>query len=106
MVSDKIELGGGGISSLRRIKNNSNCSASTSLIRYFVILFWLNAFKILNQKIKDAYFSASFVSNPYYELPSGTKEEFITLESGLSSLTLEEIAKKMTEALFAELSFS
>ena len=56
----------------------------------------------LNQKIKDAYFSASFVSNPYYELPSGTKEEFITLESGLSSLTLEEIAKKMTEALFAE----
>lgn len=56
----------------------------------------------INQKIKDASFSASFVSNPYYELPTGTKQEPVLMQSQLSAMKLEEIAKEMTEALFAE----
>lgn len=56
----------------------------------------------LNQAIQDAYFAASFVCNPYYELPQGGKEAFIASSSALSKQTLAESAMIMTEALFAE----
>ena len=52
--------------------------------------------------IKDAYFAASYVNNPYYELPSGKKEECVRMESSLSAGTLAEAAGKMAEALFSE----
>lgn len=52
--------------------------------------------------VKDAYFAASYVNNPYYELPSGQKEECVRMESSLSSCTLAEVAGKMAEALFSE----
>lgn len=52
--------------------------------------------------LKDAYFAASFVCNPYYELPSGTREDLVQMESTLATGTLAENAGKMTEALFAE----
>nr|WP_308741900.1 metallopeptidase TldD-related protein [uncultured Anaerocolumna sp.] len=53
-------------------------------------------------KVKDAYFAASFVNNPYYELPSGEKEECVRLESSLASGSLADAAGKMAEALFSE----
>ncbi|MGB8452208.1 MAG: metallopeptidase TldD-related protein [Anaerocolumna sp.] len=52
--------------------------------------------------IKKAYFAASFVCNPYYELPSGKKEDTVIMKSSLSKYTLAENAGKMAEALFAE----
>lgn len=55
--------------------------------------------------IKNAYFAASFVNNPYYEFPSGKKEECVRMESSLSTGTLAEAAGKMAEALFSEDTF-
>lgn len=52
--------------------------------------------------VKSAYYAASFVCNPYYELPSGKKEECVDMKSSLSSHTLSENAIILTEALFAE----
>lgn len=56
----------------------------------------------LDQKLKDAYFAAGFVNNPYYELPSGTKQKPIVPDSRLSRQSLEQSALIMTEAIFAE----
>lgn len=56
----------------------------------------------VNQAVKNASFAASFVCNPYYELPKGSKEEHIKIESYLSRLSLTEAAAKFSEALFAE----
>ena len=52
--------------------------------------------------VKEAFYAASFVCNPYYELPKGSKEAFIPSTSKLSSLPLTNSAMLMTEALFAE----
>lgn len=54
----------------------------------------------IEKAVMDAYFAASFVCNPYYELPSGTKKDLIKMKSSLSLGTLAESAAKMTEALF------
>ncbi len=56
----------------------------------------------IEETIKEAYYAASFVSNAYYELPGGQKEDFLPSASKLSEKTLAENAKIMTEALFAE----
>lgn len=56
----------------------------------------------MEEAIKDAYYAASFVSNPWYELAKGKKEEYLPSRSGLSAMTLAEAAMLMTEALFAE----
>ncbi len=56
----------------------------------------------ITDTVKKAYYAASFVSNPYYELPSGNKEDCIQMESSLAHGTLAENAGLMTEALFAE----
>ncbi|QHQ59404.1 hypothetical protein Ana3638_00155 [Anaerocolumna sedimenticola] len=54
------------------------------------------------ETIKKAYYAASFVCNPFYELPSGKKEELVNMDSSLSHNTLVETAGKMAEALFSE----
>lgn len=56
----------------------------------------------VNETLKKAFFAASFVCNPYYELPSGEKKDMVVMESTLSQNTLADNAKKMAEALFAE----
>lgn len=56
----------------------------------------------VNDTIKKAYFAASFVCNPFYELPAGKKEELVKMDSSLSINTLAENAGKMAEALFSE----
>ncbi|BCN31178.1 metallopeptidase TldD-related protein [Anaeromicropila herbilytica] len=56
----------------------------------------------MTEAIKDAYFAASFVKNPFYELPSGKKEEKVFHQSSLAKETLESAATRMTKALFKE----
>lgn len=56
----------------------------------------------IDMSLKNAYYAASFVLNPFYELPSGKKEKHKIMPSTLNSGTLAENAAKMTEALFAE----
>lgn len=55
----------------------------------------------INQAVKDVFYAASFVCNPYYELPKGSKEERTKIESYLSNLSLTDAAAKFSEALFA-----
>lgn len=45
--------------------------------------------------------SASYVKNPYYELPNGTKEEPVIVRSGLNECSLTEAAVRMVKALYA-----
>lgn len=51
--------------------------------------------------IQSAYHAASFVENPWYELVSGTAEEFVPSSGTLAGHSPEENMKKMSEALFA-----
>ncbi|BCJ96028.1 hypothetical protein acsn021_35970 [Anaerocolumna cellulosilytica] len=54
----------------------------------------------ISNSIKNAYYAASFVCNPYYDLPSGQKEALLKIKNALTDLSLSESAKKMTTALF------
>ncbi len=54
----------------------------------------------IHDKLKSAYYAASFVCNPFYELVEGKTEDAILPDSALSKKTLEESAAVMTEALF------
>ncbi|QSX05486.1 hypothetical protein JYG23_12490 [Sedimentibacter sp. zth1] len=54
----------------------------------------------IQESISDAYYSASFAINPYFELPKPINEPHINIESCLANFTLEESATKMSEALF------
>lgn len=56
----------------------------------------------MKEILKKAYFAASFVCNPFYELPFGRQEAPVKIESTLNSNTLAENAGKMAEALFTE----
>ncbi|MGL5676225.1 MAG: metallopeptidase TldD-related protein [Cellulosilyticaceae bacterium] len=55
----------------------------------------------IEEVLKDAYYAASFVENPYYPLPSGSKEEKVQGTGDLSKYTLEESAKCLVKALYA-----
>lgn len=55
----------------------------------------------LEERIKSAYFAASFVPNPAYELPKGKREEQIVMDSDMTEHSLEESVAIMTEALFS-----
>ncbi|MEG0318335.1 MAG: metallopeptidase TldD-related protein [Niameybacter sp.] len=50
--------------------------------------------------LKDAYYAASFVKNPYYPLPVGTKEEKVSMSTSIEGDTLEARAAQLTKALF------
>lgn len=56
----------------------------------------------IEQIIEDTYFAASFVNNPYYEIPKGQKEDKVLVHSELAHLSLEESAALMTRALYKE----
>lgn len=56
----------------------------------------------ISKAIQDAYYAASFVCNPYYELPAGKKEETVNLYNAEELGSITDIAGKMTEALYAE----
>ena len=48
----------------------------------------------------EAYYSASFVSNPYFKLPDACIEPKVEMKSSLSNYSLSEAAGKISEALF------
>lgn len=56
----------------------------------------------VNMTVKDAAYAATFVCNPYYELPKGNHEDTVLMTSKLSDLSLTEAVTKFTQALFAE----
>lgn len=55
----------------------------------------------VKKALEDTWFAASFVENPFYELPEKQTCAPMTMESGLSSLPVEEAAMKLSEALFS-----
>ena len=54
----------------------------------------------IKSRIKDAFFAAQFVKNPFYELYAGKKEAPVDMPSTLADRSLEENALLMAEALF------
>ncbi len=56
----------------------------------------------IDKNLSGAYLAASFVCNPTYELQEKTNNEFIEMKSDLQGRSLEESAKIMSDALFAE----
>lgn len=56
----------------------------------------------MKEALKDAYYAASFAKNPYYDIPSGMKEDRVLAKSVLASKTFEEVARDITEALYHE----
>nr|MCR5685748.1 hypothetical protein [Lachnospiraceae bacterium] len=56
----------------------------------------------LDKSLSGAYLAASYVCNPTYELQEMTSNEFVKMKSNLQDKTLEESAKIMADALFAE----
>lgn len=55
----------------------------------------------LTAAIQSAYYAASFVCNPYYDLPTGSKKDLVSIQSKLLSQPLEENALLLSEALYA-----
>lgn len=55
----------------------------------------------VKKAVEDTWFAASFVENPFYELPEKQTCAPMTMESGLSSLSVEEAAMKLSDALFS-----
>lgn len=53
------------------------------------------------KELAGAYYAASLVCNPYYELISGQKAEMIASKSQFAKMSLDENMKLITEALFA-----
>lgn len=54
----------------------------------------------IETSLSAAYHSASFVSNPFYELYQGKKEDFIPSSSGFKGKTLAVIIRETAKALF------
>ncbi len=57
--------------------------------------------KEIKEVLASAYHAASFVANPWYELPSGTEQPHIPSKSTLAGRSLDENMKALVEALFA-----
>lgn len=54
----------------------------------------------VRKEIQEAYYAASFVNNPYFELPKGKKEEPVPPKGKLAELSLEETANAFVNALY------
>lgn len=55
----------------------------------------------IEQTLKEAWYAASFVKNPYFDFVEGGKEEHIVMAGGLAERSLEENAKAFADALYA-----
>ncbi len=55
----------------------------------------------MKSAIETAYYAASFVNNPFYEIPSGTTMDLITIPSKLMEHSLEYNALEFANALYA-----
>lgn len=55
----------------------------------------------VDKAISGAYYAASFVKNPFFELPKGQKEDMVLVQSSLCGKSLEEIGDAFVKALYA-----
>ena len=55
----------------------------------------------VKKAVADAYYAASFAANPYFELPSGSKEGHVEQAGKLASLSVEQAAEAFVESLYA-----
>lgn len=55
----------------------------------------------VEKAVADAYYAASFAANPYFDLPSGSKEEHVNQAGKLASLSAEQAAEAFVEGLYA-----
>ena len=55
----------------------------------------------VDKAVSGAYYAASFVKNPYFELPKGKKEDTVLVESSLCGKSLEEIGDAFVKALYS-----
>ena len=54
----------------------------------------------VDEAVKGAYYAASFVKNPFFELPKGKKEDKVQVKSTLCGKSLEEIGDAFVKALY------
>ena len=54
----------------------------------------------VDEAVKGAYYAASFVKNPFFELPKGKKEDKVQVNSTLCGKSLEEIGDAFVKALY------
>ena len=54
----------------------------------------------VDKAVKGAYYAASFVKNPFFELPKGKKEDKVQVKSTLCGKSLEEIGDAFVKALY------
>lgn len=59
------------------------------------------SYEEIKNALSTAYYAASFVCNPYYELPSGTFQTCVTMPSQLMEQPLESSAMQFAQALYA-----
>lgn len=76
-------------------KNGKKMRGSSTTLLYNTMNY-----EEMKSAISTAYYAASFVCNPYYEIPSGTKEDCITIPSKLMEQSLEENALQLAKALY------
>jgi predicted Zn-dependent protease len=55
----------------------------------------------VEKAVADAYYAASFVENPYFELPKGEKENPHLMTGRLPGMSLEQTADAFTRAIYA-----
>ena len=77
-------------------KDNGNDLKGSSVVKVYPSMDE----KEIDEVLKDAYYAAGFVKNKTYNLPEGYKGEKVYDKSSLSSMSLEETAYKVKEALF------
>lgn len=54
----------------------------------------------VDEAVKGAYYAASFVKNPFFEIPKGKKENKVQVKSTLCGKSLEEIGDAFVKALY------
>lgn len=54
----------------------------------------------VDKAVSGAFYAASFVKNPYFEIPKGKKEDKVEVESTLYGKSLEEIGDVFVKALY------
>lgn len=77
-------------------KDNGNDLKGSSVVKVYPSMDE----KEIDEVLKDAYYAAGFVKNKSYNLPKGYKGEKVYDKSSLSSMSLEETAYKVKEALY------
>ena len=76
-------------------KNGKKMRGSSTTLLYNTMNY-----EEMKAAISAAYYAASFVCNPYYEIPSGSPEACVTIPSKLMEQSLEESALQLAQALY------